>query len=114
MTARRLALVAGAIILVIGVIGLLIPVSVSDSDGRSVGCGNALVADKSGAQAATNDGVGGVPILNQLVPHTDFVALCDSAVGSRRTWAIPVAVIGALVLIASAFLGRSGAVGRKL
>jgi hypothetical protein len=113
VTARRLALVLGAIILVAGVIGLLMPVSVSDSDGRSVGCGNALVADKAGAQAATNDGVGGVPILNQIVPHTDFVALCDSAVGSRRSWAIPVAVVGALVLVGSAFLGRSGAGARR-
>lgn len=114
MTTRRLALVVGAIILVVGVIGLLIPVSVSDSDGRNVGCGNALVADKSGPQAANNDGVGGVPILNQLVPHTDFVALCDSAVGSRRSWAIPVAVVGALVLVGSAFLGRRGTGARTL
>lgn len=114
MTARRLALVVGAIILVVGVIGLLVPVSVSDSDGRNVGCGNALVADKSGPQAANNNGVGGVPILNQIVPHTDFVALCDSAVGSRRAWAIPIAVVGVLVLVGSAFVGRRGAGAGKL
>ncbi|MCK0174147.1 MULTISPECIES: aminopeptidase [Mycobacteriaceae] len=112
MTARRLAMVVGAIILLVGVIGLLVPVSASDGE-RSVSCGNALVADKSAAQAANNDGVANVPILNELVPHTDFVALCDSAVSSRRTWTIPVAVIGALVLVGSAFLGGRSVGARR-
>ncbi|WP_422749612.1 aminopeptidase [Mycobacterium sp. WMMD1722] len=112
MTARRLAMAIGAILLAVGVIGLLVPVSASDGE-RSVGCGNALVADKSSAQAANNDGVANVPVLNQLVPHTDFVALCDSAISSRRTWTIPVAVIGALVLVGSAFLGSRTAGSRR-
>ena len=74
-----------------------------------VGCGNALMADTSAAQAATNEGVGGVPVLNQLVPYTDFVALCNNAVSSRRSWAIPVAVVGALVAVGSVLLrGRRG------
>jgi len=106
-------MVVGAIILVVGVIGLLVPVSASDGE-RSVGCGNALVADKSGAQAANNDGVANVPILNELVPHTDFVALCDSAISGRRTWTIPVAVIGLLVVVGAAFLGGRGAGSRRL
>lgn len=105
MTAQRLAMVVGAILLVVGIAGLLVPVSVSGDDGKSVGCGNALVSDTSAAQAATNEGVGGVPVLNQIVPHTDFVALCESAVGSRRSWAIPVAAVGALVAVGGAFLG---------
>jgi hypothetical protein len=94
----------GAIILVVGVIGLLVPVSASDGN-TSVGCGNAAVSDTSAAEAANNQGVANVPVLNQLVPHTDFVALCKSAVSSRRTWAIPVAVLGAVVLVGSAFVG---------
>lgn len=106
-------MVVGAIILVVGVIGLLVPVSASDGE-RSVGCGNALVADKSGAQAANNDGVANVPILNELVPHTDFVVLCDSAISGRRTWTIPVAVIGLLVVVGAAFLGGRGAGSRRL
>lgn len=112
MTARRLAMVIGAIILVVGLAGLLVPVSVSGDDGKSVGCGNALVADNSAAQAANNQGVANVPVLNQIVPHTDYVALCDSAVSSRRSWAIPVAVVGALVAIAAAVM--SGRRGRAL
>lgn len=112
VTARRLAMAIGAIILAVGVIGLLVPVSASDGE-RSVGCGNALVADTSAAQAANNDGVAGIPVLNELLPHTDFVALCNSALSSRRTWTIPVTVIGALVLVGSVFLGgRTAGSGR--
>ena len=40
-----------------------------------------------------------MPVLNQIVQHTDFVALCDSAVFSRRTWSIPLAVIGAVAAL---------------
>lgn len=98
-------MVVGAILLVVGIAGLLVPVSVSGDDGKSVGCGNALIADDSDAQAANNQGVANVPVLNQIVPHTDYVSLCNSAVGSRRSWTIPVAVIGALVLVGAAFIG---------
>lgn len=106
-------MLVGAIILVAGIVGLLVPVSVSGGDGQSVGCGNALISDLSGARAANDQGVANVPVLNQIVPHTDFVALCESAVSSRRAWAIPVAVIGALVVVGAAFVGsRRGAAGR--
>uniref|UniRef100_A0A5Q5BKI8 Aminopeptidase n=2 Tax=unclassified Mycobacterium TaxID=2642494 RepID=A0A5Q5BKI8_MYCSS len=105
MTVRRLAMVVGAIILVVGIAGLLVPVSVSGDDGKSVGCGNALISDTSGAEAANNQGVANVPVLNQIVPHTDYVALCESAVGSRRAWAIPVAVVGALIAVGAAVVG---------
>ena len=37
-----------------------------------------------------------IPILNQIVPHTDFVAQCQSALSSRRSWTIPVTAIGAI------------------
>jgi hypothetical protein len=43
--------------------------------------------------------VAGVPVLNQIVAHTDLVALCDSAVFSRRKWSIPLAVIGAVAAL---------------
>ncbi|BBY16021.1 hypothetical protein MLIT_16130 [Mycolicibacterium litorale] len=98
-------MVVGAIILLVGIVGLLVPVSVSGDDGKSVGCGNALVSDMSGAQAANNQGVANVPVLNQIVPHTDYVALCESAVSSRRSWAIPVAVVGAVVTVGAAVVG---------
>lgn len=106
---RRLVLVVGAAALVAGIIGLLVAVSVSDGNGGSLGCGNAAVSDLSAARQANNTSVASIPILNQVVPHTDFVALCQSALSSRRSWTIPVAAIGAIAL-AGTFFVRGGRV----
>lgn len=113
VTVRRLVLVVGAVILLVGIIGLLVPVSVSDGNGGNLGCGNALASNLSNARAANNKSVANIPVLNQIVPHTDFVAECQSALSSRRSWAIPVAVIGAIAVVASVFVrgGRAGAGG---
>jgi hypothetical protein len=110
MNLRRLILLVGAVVLVVGVIGLLMPVSVPGPDNGSIGCGNAIAADQSAAQQADNQNPANLPIINQVLPHTNYVSQCQSAVSSRRTWAIPVAVIG-LVVIAGSFVvgGRTGA-----
>ena len=105
MTVRRLIIGVGAVLLLAGVIGLLAPVSVSDGNGHSIGCGNAFATDLSAARNANNNSVANVPILNQIVPHTDYVAECQSAVGSRRTWTIPLAVVG-IIAIAGTLLMR--------
>ncbi len=105
MTVRRLILGVAAVLLVAGVIGLLVPVSVSDGNGSSIGCGNAVVADLTPARNANDKSVANIPIVNQFVPHTDYVALCESSLGSRRTWTIPVTVL-ALIGIAGALLVR--------
>lgn len=112
MTVRRMALMVGAVILLVGIIGLLIPVSVSDENGGKIGCGNAVISDTKSAESANNKSVASIPILNQIVPHTDFVAECQSALSSRRSWTIPVAVIGAIAVIAALFVrgGRSPSV----
>jgi hypothetical protein len=111
VTLRRLVLVLGALVLVVGIIGLLVPVSVSDGIGGSLGCGNAAISDLSSAREANNKSVASIPILNQIVPHTDFVAACQSALSSRRSWTIPVTVIGAIALIATFFV-RGGPAAR--
>ena len=77
MNARRLILFVGAALLIAGVIALLVPVSVT-GDGQSIGCGNAVAADSSEAEAANDKTVANVPILNQIVPHTDYVADCQA------------------------------------
>jgi hypothetical protein len=105
MTVRRLILGVAAVLLVAGVIGLLMPVSVSDGNGSSLGCGNAVVADLTAARNANDKSVANIPIVNQFVPHTDYVALCESSLGSRRAWTIPLTVVG-LVGIAGALLVR--------
>ena len=109
MNARRLILLVGAALLVAGVIALLVPVSIT-GDGESIGCGNAVAADSSEAEAANNKTVANVPILNKIVPHTDFVAECNHAVSSRRSWSIPLAVVGALAVAGSFLAPRSRAV----
>jgi hypothetical protein len=104
MTVRRFVLVLGAVALVVGIIGLLVPVSVSDSNGGSLGCGTAAISDLSSARKANNNSVASIPILNQILPHTDFVAECQSALSSRRSWTIPVTVVGAIAIVAALFV----------
>ncbi len=106
MNARRLILLVGAVVLIAGVIALLVPVSVT-GDGQSIGCGNAVATDLSEAEAANGKTVANVPILNQIVPHTDYVAECQEAVSGRRSWAIPLAVVGALVVAGSVLVPRT-------
>jgi hypothetical protein len=109
VTTRRFILLVGAVILIVGLIGLFLPVSVPDGNGGNIGCGNAVAADLSAAQAANDKTLANVPILNQIVPHTDYVALCESALSSRRAWSIPMTVVGAIVVVAGFFLrGRRG------
>ncbi|MBV9089411.1 MAG: aminopeptidase [Mycobacteriaceae bacterium] len=110
MTLRRLIVLAGAILLVAGVVGLLVPVSVSGPNGDKIGCGNAVASDLSAAREADNQNPANLPIVNQIVPHTSYVAECGSAVSGRRSWAIPLAVVG-VIAIAGAFLIRGGAGG---
>jgi len=106
VTTRRLMLLIGAVLLLAGLIGLLVPVSIPDGDGHSVGCGNTVAADSSSAQAANDKHVvADIPVVNQIVPHTDYVAECQSSISSRRTWTIPVTVVG-LIVLAGAFLVR--------
>ncbi|MCX8561956.1 aminopeptidase [Mycolicibacterium mucogenicum] len=106
MSVRRLILLGGAILLLAGVIGLLVPVSATSNDGKEIGCGNALFQDLDQARSANSSSIAGVPILNEIVPHTDYVALCESALSSRRTWAIPVAIAGIVVAASGAVVRR--------
>lgn len=94
--ARRLILLGGAILFIAGVIGLFVPVTVSDG----IGCGNALHADLSAAREQDNRNVGNspvvqqIPIANQLAPRSEYVSSCNSALGNRRLWTIPLVVVG--------------------
>jgi hypothetical protein len=111
MNLRRLILLVGAVALIIGVIGLLVPVSVPGPDNAGIGCGNGLVSDRSAAREANNNNPANLPILNEIIPHSDYVAQCQSAVSGRRAWTIPVAVVGLVVIAGSFFVGgRAGSV----
>ena len=109
MNLRRLILLVGAVALIVGVIGLLVPVSVPGPDNGSIRCGNGLVQDLSAAREADNTNPVNQPILNQLIPHTDYVTQCQSALSGRRAWTIPVTVVGLVVIAGSFFVrGRAG------
>jgi hypothetical protein len=110
MNLRRLILLVGAVVLLAGVIGLLMPVSVPGPDNGSIGCGNGLAQDLSAARQVDENNPANLPILNQVIPHTDYAAQCQSAVSGRRAWTIPVAVVGLVVIAGSLFVGgRAGA-----
>ena len=97
MTARRLILLLGAIMLIAGIVALVVPVSASGENG-SVGCGNASASDLSTARDKDNGNLANLPVVNQFVPHTNYVSACTSALSTRRGWSIPLAVIGSLVM----------------
>jgi hypothetical protein len=105
MNLRRLILLVGAVALVVGVIGLLMPVSIPGPDNGSIGCGNGIAQDSSAAQQADSSNPANLPILNQVIPHTDYTAQCQSAVSGRRAWTIPVAIVGLVVIAGSFFVG---------
>ncbi len=113
MTVRRMIIAVGAVLLLAGIIGLLVPVSVSDSNGNSVSCGNGIAMDLNSARNANDKNGANIPILNQVLPHTDYVAQCQSSVNSRRSWTIPLAVIG-IVGIGGALLVRRPAGSRTV
>ena len=96
--------------MLVGVVGLLVPVSVPGPDNGSIGCGNGIAADSSAAREVDNNNPVNLPILNEVIPHADYVTQCQSALSGRRAWAIPVAVVGLLVVAGSFVVGgRAGA-----
>jgi hypothetical protein len=105
MTVRRLILVLGAAVLIAGVIALFTPVSVSGGNDVTLGCGNAVASDLSAAREADDKSGANVPILNQFIPHTNYVTQCQAGLSHRRAWSMPLAVAGVIV-IAGALLVR--------
>jgi hypothetical protein len=104
-----LIIAVGAVLLLAGIIGLLVPVSVSDGSGNSVSCGNGIAMDLSSARNANDKNGANIPILNQVLPHTDYVAQCQSSVNGRRSWTIPLAAIGVVAIGGALLVGRQGA-----
>lgn len=117
MTVRRLVLLVGAVVLLAGIIALLVPVSVSGPNGNA-SCGMAISGgDLSEAQQKDNNAgnaAGSVPVIGPVVQsvapqtQTHYVADCNSAIGTRLWWSVPLAVVGALV-IAGSFVVRDRA-----
>ncbi|MFZ0902737.1 MAG: hypothetical protein WAN71_02410 [Mycobacterium sp.] len=86
MSNRQLFLgIAGALLMVIGLLALWFPVYLSQYDqyGMQIACGSGFSANLSQAADANGDGL---------------VAQCGTALLLRRIWAIPVLVLGWLIL----------------
>jgi hypothetical protein len=124
MNARMLLLIVGAGLLIAGVVGLLVPVSASGPNGN-VGCGNGVASDFSAARdkdsnlgnaAADVASDAGLPGVANQIPQTDYVGACNSALSTRRAWAIPLAIVGLVVaggaLLIGDRLGRRGVAGQ--
>lgn len=105
---QRMALLVGVVAVLAGIFGLLAPVSISDGEGTTIGCGNAVIQDTSAARTATERQLTNLPIVKDFVSHTDYVSECNTSVAQRRWWAIPVAVIGLVVVLSGARI-RGGA-----
>jgi len=69
------------------------------------------VGGPAGAREANSKTVANVPILNQVVPHNDYVAQCQSSVSQRRVWSIPLTVIGVLGVAGALLVGGRRTVG---
>jgi hypothetical protein len=94
----------GAAVLLVGVVGLFLPVSVWDGNTSTISCGNALVANQSAPRAADSTTVADAPIPNQVIPHRDYATECESAISGRRHWAIPLVIVGAVGLLVGLFV----------
>ncbi|MDT5014067.1 MAG: hypothetical protein QOD39_227 [Mycobacterium sp.] len=109
MANRLRNVLLGLALLIVGVVGLFLPVSVFDGHSSTIGCGNAVKADLSAAQAANAPTPAGIPAANQVVPHSDYVAGCESSIDGRRRWAIPLAIVGAVgLLVGLLYRGKRG------
>ncbi len=99
--------ILGAVVLIAGVVGLVLPVSTWDGQNSTIACGNAVSADLSVAGAANETTPANISVLGQSIPHPDYVAQCESAISGRRHWAIPLTIVGAVgLLVGLLYQGR--------
>lgn len=95
---RLILVLAGAVTLIVGVVGLLTPVSVSP-ELQTVGCGSAVSPDFSAARTA-NDYVSALPQSDEVVVGIDYTELCRMELKDRRILSITLAAGGVLILAA--------------
>jgi hypothetical protein len=105
MILRRIALFVGVVVLIVGVVGLLTPVSVSPAREPTVSCGSAIAPDLSAARAHDDRSAANIPVLDEVVIDTDYIRLCQMELENRRIWTISVAVAGALAIVGALALG---------
>jgi hypothetical protein len=96
-----LGLFSGAVALIVGIAGLLTPVSVSPED-KTVSCGTAVAPDLSEARANDDRSAANVPILGEVeaevVADINYTRLCQMDIEDRRIWTISLAGVGAFAV----------------
>jgi hypothetical protein len=88
----------GAVAVIVGVAGLLAPVSVSPED-KTVRCGSAVAPDLSAARAEDDLSAANVPVLDEVIADINYTRLCQMDLVDRRIWTISLAVVGALAIV---------------
>lgn len=98
MVIRLMIVFAGVVALMVGIAGLLVPVSVS-ADRQVVRCGSPIAPDLSAARTHDDASAANVPVLGEVVTDTNFTRLCRKDLEDRRLWTITLAVAGTLVMV---------------
>lgn len=97
---RLTAVFVGVVALLVGILGLITPVSVSPYR-QVVSCGSAIAPDLSEARSLDDTSAANVPVAGEVVVDTDYTQLCRMELEDRRLWTITVAVVGALAMSAA-------------
>ena len=107
MTVRLTTLAIGLVAVLVGIVGLFSPVSVSPGL-TTVPCGTAvspdLAAAREQAPADTQTSPEELPYDSEWVGDVDYAELCDNEIADRRAWTISLTAVGALTLVAAAAL----------
>ena len=110
MKVRLIIVAAGAVALLVGIVGLVVPVSVTAGEGEVVRCGSAIAPDLSAARANDDASEANVPVFGEVLVDPNYVRLCEKDLEDRRLWTITLGAVGALTLVAA---GAHSAVARR-
>lgn len=130
MIARWIVLFVGVVALIVGIAGLVTPVSAGPgnrgptvAEPLNVDCGIAVAPDLAAARKATvlggqnmpsPPGVPETPGLAQphddIVVNTDYVSLCHKELTDRRIWTITLAALGAVAILGT---GLTAVISRR-
>lgn len=97
---RWIAIFVGVVALLVGLLGLITPVSVSPFQ-QSVSCGSVVAPDLSEARSLDDSNAANVPVDGEIVVDVNYTHLCRMELEDRRLWTITVAVLGALMVSAA-------------
>lgn len=104
MKLRLMTLGLGVVALLVGIVGLLAPVSAS-AEGKVIGCGSVIAPDLSAARANDDAHAANVLVLGELAADANYTRLCDMNLEDRRLWTITLGALGGLVAAAAVAQG---------